>query len=44
MDGPMNIKKKTRISYKVFEQKMCVFMFSTSFVWNIFHSKKNSAT
>jgi len=27
----------------VFEHKMCVFIFSKTFVRNIFHSKKNSA-
>jgi hypothetical protein len=29
---------------KVFEHKMCVFVFSTNFVWNISHSKNNSGT
>jgi hypothetical protein len=29
---------------KVIEHKMCVSIFSTTFVWNIFHSKKNPAT
>jgi len=29
---------------KVTENKICVFIFSTSFVWNISHSKKNSVT
>jgi hypothetical protein len=28
---------------KATEQKMCVLIFSTTFVWNISHSKKNSA-
>jgi hypothetical protein len=28
---------------KVTEHKMCVLIFSTTFVWNISHSKKNSA-
>ena len=28
---------------KVIERKMCVLIFSTNFVWNIFHYKKNSA-
>ena len=23
------------------EHKMCIFIFSTTFVWNIFHSMKN---
>ena len=27
----------------VIERKMCVLIFSTTFVWNISHSKKNSA-
>ena len=26
-----------------FEQKICVLIFSTTFVWNIFHFTKNSA-
>ena len=29
---------------KVTEHDMCVLIFSTTFVWNIFHSKKNWAT
>jgi uncharacterized membrane protein len=28
---------------KVIEHKICVLIFSTTFTWNIFHSKKNSA-
>jgi hypothetical protein len=28
---------------KVIEHKMCAVIFSTDFVWNISHSKKNSA-
>jgi hypothetical protein len=28
---------------KVIERKMCVLIFSTTFVWNISHSQKNSA-
>jgi len=28
---------------KVIEHKMCGWIFSTTFIWNIFHSKKNSA-
>ena len=28
---------------KIIEHKLCVLNFSTSFVWNISHSKKNSA-
>jgi hypothetical protein len=28
---------------KVIEHKMCVLIFSTTFVWNISHPKKNSA-
>ena len=28
---------------KIIEHKMCVFIFSTTFVWNISHFKKNSA-
>jgi len=29
---------------KVIEHKMCVLIFSITFVWNISHSKKNSAS
>jgi hypothetical protein len=29
---------------KVIEHRMCVLIFSTTFVWNISHSKKKSAT
>jgi len=31
------------LSKKVIEHKMCVLIFSTNFVWNSSHSKKNSA-
>ena len=34
---------KVQFSKKVIEHKMCVSSFSTRFVWNIFHSKKNWA-
>jgi len=36
-----SLSKDLRIN--VTEHKMCVLIFSTTFVWNIFHSKKNSA-
>jgi hypothetical protein len=29
---------------KVTEHKMCVMIFSTTFIWNISHSKKNSVS
>jgi hypothetical protein len=35
--------KKHDFIKKVIEHKMCVFIFSTTFVWNISHFKKNSA-
>ena len=37
INGTILVKKK------VIEHKMCVLIFSTTFVWNIFHSKKSSA-
>ena len=33
-----------RISKQVTEHKTCVLIFSTTFVWNISHSKKNSSS
>jgi hypothetical protein len=35
--------KRHDIREKVTEYKMCVLIFSTTFVWNIFDSKKNWA-
>jgi hypothetical protein len=33
----------TRFSENVLERKMCVLIFSTTLLWNISHSKQNSA-
>jgi hypothetical protein len=35
------ISQTARFSKTVVEYKMCVLIFSTNYVWNIFHSKKN---
>jgi hypothetical protein len=35
--------KQRNFREEVIEHKMCVLMLSTTFVWNISHSKKNSA-
>jgi len=36
--------KRHNFGKKAIEHKICVLIFSTNFVWNISHSKKNSAT
>ena len=42
--SPHIISQIARFSKKkIIEHKMCVLIFSTTFVWNISHSKKNSA-
>ena len=38
---PHCLINRTTFGKKVVEHKMCVWIFSTTFVWNIFHSKKN---
>ena len=40
---PTLSRKRYDFRGKVTEHKMCVLTFSTTFVWNISHSKKNSA-
>jgi len=40
---PHYLIKGTGFEKKVTEHKMCVLIFSTNFVWNISHSKKNWA-
>ena len=35
-------KRNNYLKKKVIEHKICILIFSTSFVWNISHSKKNS--
>jgi hypothetical protein len=37
------ISHTARFKKKVIEHKMCVLIFSTTFVWNIFYSKKKWA-
>ena len=45
--SPLNFSTLSHKRYdfrkKAIEHKMCVFIFSTTFVWNISHSKKNLA-
>ena len=37
----LNYLKNSMIFEGVIEHKMCVLIFSTSFVWSTFHAKKN---
>jgi hypothetical protein len=39
---PHYLTNGTVFGKKVIEYKMCVLIFSTTFVWNLYHSKKNS--